>query len=216
MSPAEIQALIRNAVADGIGYPWWIPALAIVGAALGAYLASYLAKKGESRAARENFEILRTQLQTTTRDTEEIKKILSGEIWRDQRHWTAREQYYSNLLTQLHLFRIALDNLSEYYLEPGSEHTPDHKQSERFRTLLASGYEARCEVQRLLGPAALFLSRTAVQALNEFEVQHWDLQNFGSSCTADYVHSAQELATKAYEQVLQEARKHLGIAEAHG
>ena len=194
-----------------MAYSWWAFALAIAGSGIGAFLASYLRRKGEDQATRENFAAIRTQLQTTTRDTEEIKQFLSGEAWRSQRQWSAREQYYGRLLTHLHHFRMALEDLADYYLEPGAEHTPDHKQGEHFRKLMVVSGESYREVQKLLGPAALFLSSEAVESLHELTTKHWDLRNFGAVCTADYVHSAEVLASSAYSNVLHEAKKHLGL-----
>lgn len=185
--------------------------LAVVAAGVSAFAGSYLRKRGEDRAMHENFSAIREQLKTTTRDTEEIKLQLSGHSWRSQQQWSAREQYYSKLLTHLHLFRMALDDLSDYYLEPGTEHMPDDQRGERFHRLLTDASSSYTEVQKLLGPAAIFLSPQAVESLTKLFNEHWGLANFGAICTADYVSGAQELATAAYDRVLHEAKAQLAI-----
>lgn len=182
-----------------------------VTAGLGAFVGAYLRKSGENRAANENFAAIREQLKTTTRDTESIKQQLTGNAWRIQQQWSAREQYYSKLLTHLHYFRLVLDDLSDYYMEPGGEHTPDSEMGERFQRLQSDASTSFTEVERLLGPAALFLSSEAVASLRKLIAEHWGLANFDAICTADYVSGATKLASAAYDQVLKEARVHLGI-----
>lgn len=188
--------------------------LAVVAAAAGAFGGAYLRRRGENRAMREHFAAIREQLRITTRDTEEIKQQLSGHAWRSQQQWTAREQYYSKLLTHLHHFKIALDDLSDYYLEPGTEHMPDSERGEHFHKLLADAASSYAEIQKLLGPAAIFLSSQAVESLDHLFAEHWGLANFGAICTADYVNGANKLATTAYERVLHEAKSQLGISAA--
>ena len=158
----------------------------------------------------ENFTAIREQLKTTTRDTEEIRQQLSGHAWRSQQQWSAREQYYSKLLTHLHHFRMALDDLSDYYLEPGTEHMPDDHCGENFHKLRADASSSYTEVQKLMGPAAIFLTPQAVESLAKLFNEHRGLANFGAVCTADYVCGANSLATSAYDRVLQEAKAHLG------
>ncbi|MEY4720018.1 hypothetical protein [Methylomonas methanica] len=187
--------------------------LSVVLAGLGAFLGAYLRKQGEDRAMLENFAAIREQLKTTTQDTEEIKQQLYGQAWRSQQQWSAREQYYSKLLTELHNFKTALGDLSDYFIEPGSEHVPDHAHGERFNKLNTEASMAYIELRKLVGPAAVFLSPLAVKSLSELFIQHWDLANFGAICTADYVESANTLAQAAYEQVLSEAKSHLGITD---
>ena len=182
-----------------------------IAAAIGAFVGAYLRKSGENLAANENFAAIREQLKTTTRDTESIKQQLTGNAWRNQQQWSAREQYYSKLLTHLHHFRLVLDDLSDYYMEPGGEHTPDSEMGDRFQKLLSDASASFAEVERLLGPAALFLSSQAVASLRKLFAEHWGLANFEAVCTADYVSGAGKLAAGAYDQVLREARTQLGI-----
>ena len=182
-----------------------------IAAAIGAFVGAYLRKSGENLAANENFAAIREQLKTTTSDTETIKQQLSGSAWRSQQQWSAREHYYSKLLTHLHQFRLALDDLSDYYMEPGGEHAPDSEMGERFQKLRSGASASFAEVERLLGPAALFFSSQAVASLTKLFAEHWGLENFDAVCTADYVSGARKLAAEAYDQVLKEARTQLGI-----
>jgi len=213
MQPTELQALLNAAVQQGMSYPWWAAfVLVIIGSAIGAYGASYLKKRAEDHATRENFAAIREQLRTTTRDTEEIKQYLSGEAWRHQQQWSTLERYYSSLLTQLQNFRLALSELSDYYTEPGSEHTPDSQQGDYFSKLLTVAHESHREIQKLLGPAALYLSDGTVDALTDLASKYWNLANF-SSCTAEYASESHALVKTTYDNVLLEARRHLHLEE---
>ena len=168
-------------------------------------------KSGENRAANENFAAIREQLRTTTQDTESIKQQLTGKAWRSQQQWSARENHYSKLLMHLHHFRITLEQLSDYYIEPGGKRTPDNEMGERFIKLLAEASTAFAALERLIGPAALFLSKPALESLSKLVTEHWGLANFDAACTADYVQKASNLAADACAQVLKEARAQLGI-----
>jgi hypothetical protein len=137
---------------------------------------------------------------------------LSGHAWRSQQQWSAREQYYGKLLTHLHDFKMRLDDLSDYYVEPGSEHMPDNQRGENFHKLLAEASSAYTEVRRQLGPAAIYLSPQSVKSLEKMFATHWGLA-FDAMCTADYVDGANKLATATYRSVLREARAHLGIGD---
>lgn len=213
MQPTELKLVIEEAFRQGFAYPWWALLMGIVGSAIGAVVGAYLSKRGEARAIRDDFDQIRNQLKTTTEDTEQIKELLSSKAWRSQQQWSALEQYYSSLLTNLHAFRLALSGLADYYMEPGSEHTPDSKQGKHFHDLLASSHESYKALQQLLGPAALFLSEQSIQALEELASKHWELAHF-SSCTADYVDAARTFASTAYNEILSEAKNQLKLAES--
>jgi type II secretory pathway pseudopilin PulG len=210
MQPNELQALVETAVRQGSSFSWLTFIFGVVGAAVGTFLASYLKRRGEDHAARENFAAIREQLQTTTRDTETIKQFLSSEVWRSQQQWATRERYYSSLLTHLQAFQLALSELGDYYMEPGSEHRPDSQQGEYFSKLLTVAHESHKEIQKLVGAAALYLSDKTVSSLSTLAEQYWTIAKF-STCTAHYVEEGHALASSAYSEVLREAKKHLNL-----
>src|SRR5687767_1914278 len=104
MTGPELQAPLLELLRQISTNIWLVAVLALVGAGVGAFGGAYLRKRGADHATQENFTAIREQLKTTTRDTEEIKQQLSGRGWRSQQQWSAREQYYSKLLTHLHHF----------------------------------------------------------------------------------------------------------------
>jgi hypothetical protein len=210
MTPIELQNVLIAAMQQGMSFPWWAIVLAIAGSAAGGYFGSYLKKRGENHATRDDFADIREQLRITTRDTETIRQYLTSETWRSQQQWSARERFYSNLLTQLQNSLLALSELKDYYMEPGSEHTPDSQQGEYFPKLLTIAHESHREVQKLLGPAALYLSSSTVHALKDLSSKYWNVANF-SSCTAEYADESHALVETAYGLVLAEAKKHLHL-----
>jgi len=211
MTSSDPQTLFLELLHQQSQIPWLVAIISIVGAAIGSYASGYLRKRGEDKAIQENFNAIRAQLSATTRDTEEIKQHLSGRTWRSQQHWAARERYYTNLLTQLHHFNVALEGLFDYYLEPGSEHTPDSDHGDGFKRLLIAASTAYAETQKLVGPAALFLSAQATKKLKTLFTEHWDLVTFSASCTYEYIEGARKLAEDTYKQILSEAKTDLDI-----
>ncbi|MCW0220380.1 MAG: hypothetical protein OJI67_18785 [Prosthecobacter sp.] len=210
MQPTDIHAIVKSAVAEGVWFSWWSFFIAFLVSLVGAYLGAYITRKGEDRATRESFDRLREQLRRTTLDAEEIKQTLSGRTWLTQQQWSAREKYYTNLLTHLHKLRISLDDLQEYYFQPGSEHTPDSQQGKRFHVLLQRSNEAYNDVRRLIGPSSIFLSPGASAALEKLVDDHWSITHF-SECTSTYVSAAHELSADVYERILSEARQQLQV-----
>ncbi len=190
---------------------WLTTIFSFVSSAIGIYVGGYLLKKAGHLATKEDFSDFRQQLQITTKDAEEIKQQLSRHTWINQQQWSARELCYGELLTKLHNLRVALQGLSNYYIEPGSEYAPDHQQGEHFQRLKEDAGKAVYEIRKLLGPAALYLSRTTVEKLSEMLSKHWELIEFEASCTAEYAEQAQVLADSSYDLVLVEAKQHLAI-----
>lgn len=220
MPSSDVSTILIDLLRQHIANPWLIAIIVLlvavggaVGAAIGgAFTKSYVSKLAEHLATRKNFDELLDQLRATTSVTYEIRERLSSQTWRTQQYWSSRERYYSQLLTQLHHFNIALSDLaSDYFMEQGTENMPDSERGEPFHKLLADASAANKEIERLVGPAALFLSAGAVEALDELVKKHWGLANFEATCTADYVSGAHRLVSAAYEHVLQEARTQLSI-----
>lgn len=211
MPVEQLKALVEEAVRAGLSYQWWILVVAAVVAAAGSYFGAYLGKKAEAKAAREDFSSLLEQVRETTKETEEIKQLLSGKAWRGQKQWEAQEKYYGALLNHLHAFRLALEELSEYFVTPGSKHIHDSQWGENFRKLQSDAWLEYRETKMLVGSAVLFLSPGTVESIDTLAREHWDLANFGSICTADYVDSAHKLVCAAYDSVVREAVQHLGL-----
>ena len=80
MTP-ELLKLVQQAVENGITEASWVVlVIASIGAALGAGLGSYLKKKGETYATKEDFAELLRQVQVTVKATEETKLPFAKEL----------------------------------------------------------------------------------------------------------------------------------------
>jgi len=171
------------------------------------FLPGYLSEKGKYLATREDFKALLEQLKKTTEATESIKIELSSRHWLNQQRWNIREKCYRNLLLSLTRLRMSLQDRSEYYFEPGSEHD---KQSEHEKELSRVGGESLHCVREQIGPASIFLSDKAISSLEELIHEHWYPAN-NSCCNAEYVTSALKLVDAAYSAVLAEGRIELAV-----
>lgn len=208
MSPSEIRSIVEAVLRDGLAFPWWSYALAFALSMFGAYLGAYVRRKAENRAAQENFEVLRTQLRKTTKDTEEIKSKLFGRAWLGQQQWSIREQRYSELLLHLTKLRLSLQDRDDYFMVPGSEYDESRTEGEHYKQLARRGHASYQAIREHIGPASIFLSKRATEALEELVREHWSIAEF-SVCTADYITSALRLVDAAYDAVLMEARSEL-------
>jgi hypothetical protein len=80
MSP-ELLGLIQQAVENGVtAASWVLLVLAIIGAALGASLGSYLKRKGENYATKEDFAELLGQVRASTKAAEEARLPFAKEL----------------------------------------------------------------------------------------------------------------------------------------
>jgi hypothetical protein len=113
MDPETLE-VVEKAIAEGISSNLWILLLgAVISAALGAYFGSYLMKKGEDAATRENLREVLRQLELQTELTETIKHNLESrqiedvflrELYGSSVGQYSSEQAYSLRQTYLLLF----------------------------------------------------------------------------------------------------------------
>jgi hypothetical protein len=78
---AELLKIVQQAVRDEVTASLWIMFLVgVCSAAIGAFAGSYLKKKGESLATKEDFDSLLIQLKTQTKATEDIKANVQRDL----------------------------------------------------------------------------------------------------------------------------------------
>lgn len=205
MSAQEIELAIRT----GLGHPLLVPWLGyLIVAALafaGGFFGSYLKKKGEFLASREEFATLLEQTKQTTHDTESIKIELAGLTWLNQRQWQLREKYYAEILEALCKLKVSLEERVAYYRDPASEQRDDHIRSRHFEDQTYLGAEAFEKVQRLTGPAAIVMSHRAVAALEELGKAQRDAGEHGVTL-AGYLRAFLVAVNDTNAVVLEEAK----------
>ena len=173
------------------------------------FLPSYMAKKGENQATREDFQSLLDQQRQLTEETEKVRQALAGLSWKQQQTWSRKEQLYLDLLLNLTKVRNAAQDLAVHYELPGTE--DDHSIPDRpdFKALSEVRRTAFGFIRDQSGPAAVFLSARAVGALEDLIHGDWNAAEM-SSCTAEHVGRLLENADVAYELIVKEARIALG------
>jgi hypothetical protein len=212
MSPDEIKAVSEIAAGRWDYIPWVILIGTFLVSTIGAFIGSYLQKKGKNHATKEDFNELLLQVRRTTHATEQIKTTLSSRAWLSQQQWVIREQHYENLLKHLTLVKNALEDQESYYLRPGSERDDSIPDRPAFQELSRVTHESYQILRSLIGPASIFLSTAAVHALESMVHSHWAVGE-NSSCTAEYVSEFLKLTNAAHSAVLTEARNELAQAQ---
>jgi hypothetical protein len=81
-----------------------------VTAALGAYLGSYLKKKGENLATHEDIRKLVDQV----RETERVKADIADRMWDRQRRWDAKKDLYIETISSIHKLHDLLIEVGEF------------------------------------------------------------------------------------------------------
>lgn len=98
MNPQELKKLAEEIANQGItlGVAEYliIFGLFIIGGLFGVYVSSYLKKKGEHLATKEDFDKLLDQLKKQTKETEKIKDELKKTSWLEQRRWDLKQKLY--------------------------------------------------------------------------------------------------------------------------
>ena len=195
-------------MADKITLSWWQLGLFVIVAGFAAYLGAYFRKRGENLANEKSFEGIRSQLQKTTRDTEEIKTVVARRTWLSQTQWSAREKLYSAILTHLQQLEMSLGDRCDFFQMPGSEYDEACTESEGFLALSERGRESTRALRELLGPSSLYLSDGSLSKIEKLLIKLWNAGE-DSICTADYVRTAFEIVSQTRKAIQAEARSEL-------
>jgi hypothetical protein len=103
------------------------PLFTFVLAGTGAYLGSYLKKKGENLATHEDIDKVVKQVEAVTKATKQIESKISNEMWDRQKRWEVTRDSLLELVRALSEFMEAMSNLdSAFQAEKGiKEGNPD-------------------------------------------------------------------------------------------
>ena len=147
--------------------PFTIFALSMAGAAIGAYVGSYLREKGRNLATREDMDNIVVQLRKTTEATEDIKAQISGDLWLRQNRWHFKKDLYARLLENLGSAHRALDHL----LDAEMNHPQAESEARKgwLATQRGKSSEALEDVHRASAVAMVILNGEAVSTLRRFE-----------------------------------------------
>jgi hypothetical protein len=118
---------------------------------LGIYLGSYLKKKAQNLATREEFKDLQKQTAELTRTTKEIEATISGELWNQQKRWELKREVFFQVVQRISAVFDALkglDNVLQTELKNPSVVTETWKQmsvseNEKWFKAMAAFHEAQ-------------------------------------------------------------------------
>jgi hypothetical protein len=131
-----------------------------VAAGVGAYIASYLKKKGENLATHEDLNKLVEQVSAVTHTTKLIEAQISTSMWDRQKQWEIKRDVYFDVLKEMatfeHSCRILLSTLrAERQFEEGTQ--PEELKQLKARAVMnwhdaqASFYRAKLMAQLVSG-----------------------------------------------------------------
>jgi hypothetical protein len=96
MNAAEVQALVREVMAEGASLAWWQSTVVLITTAVIAgfatLLASYFSKRGEIRALNENFKTAFDQLKENTRAVKDIEGQIALAYGKELEHYKWEKQ----------------------------------------------------------------------------------------------------------------------------
>jgi hypothetical protein len=90
LHPMDLQ--MRWATNDSTDLTWLLAIVPFLSAGIGAYLGSYLKKKGENLATHEDISKLVDQVSAVTKATKEIEAKISSDLWNRQKQWELRRE----------------------------------------------------------------------------------------------------------------------------
>jgi hypothetical protein len=94
-----------------VSNPWVLALIPLVFSGIGAYFGSYLKKKGENLATREDIKGVLEQVRAVTTVTKEIEAKISSEVWDKQRRWELKRDILLEAAKRLANAAEALKNL---------------------------------------------------------------------------------------------------------
>jgi len=174
----------------------FVPSLA--GAAIGAYIGSYLQEKGKNLATREDID-------RVVRKTEDIKAEISGDLWQRQNRWTFKRDLYIRLLENLRIAYSALGYLYDAETSgPATESETRTKWLAGHRQKLTTALD---EIHRTSGVATVMLNTEAVTGLADLEAKLAKAENAESYF--DFLDEELAAVKKAYELLKSAAKADL-------
>lgn len=83
---------------------------------MGAYLGSYLKKKGENLATREDIEGLVEQVSAVTKATKEIEAKISSDVWDRQKQWELKRDLLLDAVKRMDELEVRRQRLLVLFL----------------------------------------------------------------------------------------------------
>lgn len=204
MKPEELRIIIEQAIEGTFSSIWFIVALAsLISAGIGSFLGSYMKKKGENLATKEDFDQILEQVAEQVRTTEQIKAEISSShtstiekirhetsnhYWKIQEWKKIRmerlEVLVSNAYELAELASKELKKLDDITYQKEEQNVNGKQLSQPLKIQMLSGLYFNDElhsnsVQLTRSYANLHKKIISISKLksNEIELNHWNEQN---------------------------------------
>ncbi|SMC40544.1 hypothetical protein [Chryseobacterium sp. YR221] len=122
--------------------------------------------------------------------------------------WSEREQSYCILLESLGAWQNSLTDRLNYYQEPGSWHSEDPKSSS-FQENQLKGVVAYENIRKQMSVSRIYLSNNSRNVVEKLLSDYWYISEHKAVCTGDYLNLTLREVQKAYDVLLNEAKKDL-------
>lgn len=116
----EILTVFNELKSSGVQISYWvyiwIAIISLIFSGLGAYLSTYLRKKGEQTAIMEDLNDIKNQLKHTTETIETVKASISKNLYIKKSKWDFKKSIYYDLiinLTALRTYTLEFKNYPE-------------------------------------------------------------------------------------------------------
>jgi|ERR1700693_2675913 len=151
--------------------PWLLALIPFVFSGLGAYLGSYLKKKGENLATKEDIKDVVEQVRAVTTVTEEIRTKISNEAWDRQKRWELKREVLFEVTKRLGPVTDATTKLHAFYQTQKENPGPisPHRQEERLKLVEEWG-EAASQFDNASIFVDVVCGREAWRAVADFSV----------------------------------------------
>lgn len=181
---------------------------ALVGA--GIYLSSYLKKKAEHLATREQFKDLQKETAELTRTTKEIEAKISDEVWNRQRRWELKRDLLLDMAKKMSAAYDALTAVYATYNETAKRAKTGDVLPERAGAI-GKWASASTEFDTMVSQVALVCNPELTQALRVLRIHMGTTyQNTTMKGPEEYNKAIPEYVTKIYA-IQTMIRKELGI-----
>lgn len=114
---------------------WALAIVPFLSAGAGAYLGSYLRKKGENLAIHEDIGKLVDQVRAVTTTTKEIEAKISSDVWDRQKRWELRRDAVIDALQKMGAIEEALWKLRNVNVAASKDNDPASFSEHRFKAL---------------------------------------------------------------------------------
>jgi hypothetical protein len=102
MTSNEVKLILLEVLGGGVSLNTSALTIVVLGsflaAVLGAWVASFFGKRGETAAIARDLETIKRNLAQTTAVTEEIKADISGALWLKHKRWDVKWECYAELV----------------------------------------------------------------------------------------------------------------------